>query len=307
MNPDNWEEFYSCMPKPCSFDEDEKKIRDFVAKHIKGNRKIALVTSGGTTVPLEHNTVRFVDNFSAGTRGSASAEYFLDAGYVVIFLFRLKSLEPFVRHFMGQVFLDMLQINNESSISVKSEMVPSVLPVLRKYQQAKKSDVFLSVPFTTLADYLWLLRACSETLAVFEKNALFYLAAAVSDFYVPREHMPVHKIQSNAGPPDISLSLTPKMLKPLICQWVPNSYVISFKLETDESILIKKAREALDKYDHNLVIGNVLSTRKYSVTLVSKEEHQDITINPQEAEKDIEIESKIVAEVSARHDQYIKS
>lgn len=30
--------------------------------------------SGGTTVPLERETVRFVDNFSAGTRGSASAE-----------------------------------------------------------------------------------------------------------------------------------------------------------------------------------------------------------------------------------------
>lgn len=32
------------------------------------------IQSGGTTVPLEYNTVRFVDNFSAGTRGSASAE-----------------------------------------------------------------------------------------------------------------------------------------------------------------------------------------------------------------------------------------
>lgn len=44
--------------------------------------------SGGTTVPMEHNTVRFVDNFSAGSRGSASVEYFLKAGYAVIFLNR---------------------------------------------------------------------------------------------------------------------------------------------------------------------------------------------------------------------------
>jgi len=42
---------------------------------------------------LEHNTVRFVDNFSAGTRGSASAEYFLEKNYVVIFIYRLVSLE----------------------------------------------------------------------------------------------------------------------------------------------------------------------------------------------------------------------
>lgn len=70
-------------------------------------------------MPLEHNTVRFVDNFSAGTRGSASAEYFLDHGYAVIFMHRLKSLEPFTRHFTGQQFFDMLDVaettdNNES-------------------------------------------------------------------------------------------------------------------------------------------------------------------------------------------------
>lgn len=70
-------------------------------------------------MPLEHNTVRFVDNFSAGTRGSASTEYFLDHGYAVIFMHRLKSLEPFTRHFTGQQFFDMLDVsetseNNES-------------------------------------------------------------------------------------------------------------------------------------------------------------------------------------------------
>jgi len=31
--------------------------------------------SGGTIVPLESRTVRYIDNFSVGTRGAASAEY----------------------------------------------------------------------------------------------------------------------------------------------------------------------------------------------------------------------------------------
>lgn len=62
-------------------------------------------------MPLEHNTVRFVDNFSAGTRGAASAEYFLEHGYVVIFMHRLKSLEPYTRHFNGQKLMDMLELN----------------------------------------------------------------------------------------------------------------------------------------------------------------------------------------------------
>lgn len=65
-------------------------------------------------MPLEHNTVRFVDNFSAGTRGAASAEYFLDNGYAVIFMYRQKSLEPFARHFSGQKFLNMLNIEDDT-------------------------------------------------------------------------------------------------------------------------------------------------------------------------------------------------
>lgn len=55
--------------------------------------------------------MRFVDNFSAGTRGSTSAEYFLEQEYAVIFMHRVKSLEPFTRHFTGQKFLDMLDLH----------------------------------------------------------------------------------------------------------------------------------------------------------------------------------------------------
>lgn len=54
-----------------------------------------------------------MDNFSGGYRGAASAEYFLDHGYAVIFIHRLKSLEPFTRHFNGQKFMDMLELNEK--------------------------------------------------------------------------------------------------------------------------------------------------------------------------------------------------
>ena len=36
---------------------------------------LTILQSGGTTVPLESRTVRFIDNFSVGTRGSTSTEY----------------------------------------------------------------------------------------------------------------------------------------------------------------------------------------------------------------------------------------
>jgi len=51
-----------------------------------------LITSGGTSVPLEKNTVRSVENFSTGARGARSAEYFIKAGHPVIFLHRKDSL-----------------------------------------------------------------------------------------------------------------------------------------------------------------------------------------------------------------------
>jgi hypothetical protein len=43
------------------------------------SRPLVVVTSGGTTVPLERRCVRFIDNFSAGTRGALSTEEFLKA------------------------------------------------------------------------------------------------------------------------------------------------------------------------------------------------------------------------------------
>jgi phosphopantothenate-cysteine ligase len=56
---------------------------------------VVILTSGGTSAPLEKNTVRSVENFSTGIRGSRSAEYFLKNGYPVIFFHRSTSIKPF--------------------------------------------------------------------------------------------------------------------------------------------------------------------------------------------------------------------
>ncbi|GLG92653.1 Phosphopantothenate--cysteine ligase [Gryllus bimaculatus] len=299
-----WEEFYSTHAAPADFGDNKARMEEFTARHLAKMGKIALITSGGTTVPLEHNTVRFVDNFSAGTRGSASAEYFLQEDYAVIFLYRFKSLEPFVRHFMGQKFLDLLEITkNEgaSSIQVKTNVTEEVLPILQQYQAVKNSQQLLCVGFTSLADYLWLLRAACELLTPFKTRALLYLAAAVSDFYIPSHQMPTHKMQSDSGPPTISLQLVPKMLKPLVSLWVPEAFVVSFKLETDETILISKARGALEKYNHKMVIANILQTRKQKVVVVTSNTVTELLLTPEEIQSDLEIEEKIVKFVTKNH------
>ena len=101
-----------------------------------------------------------------------------------------------------------------------------------------------------------------------KSNVMLYLAAAVSDFYLPASDMMEHKIQSSEGAPKIELQLVPKILAPLVSDWVPQAFVISFKLETDESILIKKSKKALETYKHKIVIANLLQTRKEKVILV---------------------------------------
>lgn len=59
-----------------------EQLHTFITRHTSPagglKRPIACVTSGGTTVPLERNCVRFIDNFSAGTRGAMSTEQFLE-------------------------------------------------------------------------------------------------------------------------------------------------------------------------------------------------------------------------------------
>lgn len=67
---------------------------------------------------------------------------------------------------------------------------------------------------------------------------MLYLAAAVSDFYVPRIEMSEHKIQSKEQTDGLTVKLknVPKFLK-LFKKTSPLTTVISFKLETDKNIL----------------------------------------------------------------------
>ncbi|XP_045496534.1 phosphopantothenate--cysteine ligase [Colias croceus] len=306
----SWEEFFATHLPPTDFEDNRSLLKEFCERHDRQGHKIVLVTSGGTTVPLEHNTVRFVDNFSAGKRGAASAEYFLEQGYAVIFMHRQKSLEPFTRHFNGPKLLDMLEIqeqDNNTTIRVKQDSVFALAPVLSRYQAAHAAGAILHIAFTTVSEYFWLLRAACEVLAKSGPRALLFLAAAVSDFYIPKDSIPTHKMQSESGAPVIHLHLVPKMLAPLVNLWVPNAFVISFKLETDENLLIPKARAALDKYKHKVVVANMLQTRHQRVVVVTKEANQEIVLTREEVHAGVDIEASIVEEIIRLHGAHVTS
>jgi phosphopantothenate-cysteine ligase len=76
---------------------------------------------------------------------------------------------------------------------------------------------------------------------------MYYLAAAVSDFFVPRKRLvsivlnPVldvltsiwqseHKIQSRKGSLIIEMDQVPKILKPLVSEWTSEGFFVSFKV-----------------------------------------------------------------------------
>lgn len=109
---------------------------------------------------------------------------------------RLHSLRPFSRHYSHSLnpFLDLLTIvegkhgpgqDDEAMVVATPTQAKQLLPVLRAYNKAHDEGTMLSIDFQTVNDYLWLLRAASSVMQPLERRGMFYLAAAVSDFFLP--------------------------------------------------------------------------------------------------------------------------
>ena len=60
-----------------------------------------------------------------------------------------------------------------------------VSSLLTQHSAVCAAGTLLSVDFTTLSDYLHYLQGAAQCLAASERHAMLYLAAAVSDFYIP--------------------------------------------------------------------------------------------------------------------------
>lgn len=291
---------------PSHVEEVKERMTEFAKHHASEGRRVVVITSGGTKVPLESRTVRFLDNFSSGRRGASSAEYFIDAGYAVVFLHRHRSLYPYTRMFSTMNMLDALQLKGEhGEVVVNQQVLPNIAKVLKRYQEVKENQLLLPIEFNALSEYLHLLKAAAQALSTIGSKAMFYLAAAVSDFYIPASEMPEHKIQSSNGPLQLSLNMVPKILSPLVKDWAPQAFVISFKLETDASILLDKAKKALDTYRHQAVVANVLDSRRGYVVVVTRETQVELIMTDDDVKKDVEIEERIVSNLTTAHTKFV--
>ena len=266
--------WFTTSPVPPSCAGVRGLVDQFMQRHA--GRRIVLVSSGGTTVPLERNTVRFIDNFSTGSRGSKSVECFLEADYAVIFLHRTGSMEPFselkallTRDILSSHATQRVEGGFTSVSRGSREELAAADRLKRIYETCVERDErLLRLPFTSVFEYLHSLKAACEGMHPAGSRAMIYLAAAVSDYFVPDQEMAEHKIQSSSGDLALTLRPTPKCLSLLKHNWCPQALIVSFKLETDTEILIDKATGAILKYGVDCVIANLLQTRNTEVQVI---------------------------------------
>ena len=273
---------------------------------LKESDRLIIITSGGTTVPIERKTVRVIDNFSTGLRGARLAEYFLQhSSYKVLFLYRTGSSFPFLHRMMN--LNDPLEtLANLSSTGKTSSSNISL---------ALNPGRFHAIPFTQVFEYIMLLRHCCKASSLnssLGEHCFICLAAAVSDFYVPIDTMPINKIQSRDVPVDhngdVSLKLksVPKALELIKKRWSPHAFVLSFKLETDEQQLIKKSIDSLQVNKVDAVLANELSKRYQEVHLVMESGRTIRTLSL--TSDDVELDESLIGPALVDiHNRYISS
>lgn len=103
----------------------------------------------------------------------------------------------------------------------------------------------------------------------------------------------------------LSLNMVPKILSPLVKDWAPKAFVISFKLETDATILLEKSRRALETYRHQAVVANVLDSRRGYVVVVTPESQAELILTEEDEKNDVEIEVRIVSNLTGAHNNFI--
>eukprot|EP00258_Populus_trichocarpa_P041706 XP_024457725.1 phosphopantothenate--cysteine ligase 2 isoform X2 [Populus trichocarpa] len=284
--------FFDSAPPLKDCDGIAKKLKDFIE------------FNSPPPVPLEQCCVRYIDNFSSGHRGATSTEYFIKAGYAVIFLYRRGTFQPYCRSLPEDSLLECFECSDDSAIQVRQPYTEAVKRAISDHHAAVAGGHLLKIPFTTIFEYLQILRSIAMSMRDLGSHAVYYLAAAVSDFYVPWKSMAEHKIQSASGPLDMRLVQVPKMLSALKKAWAPMAFCISFKLETDSKILLEKAEMALKKHRMHMVVANELSTRKEEVTVVTGNEK--ILVCRDKTQSDSDVEEPLIELIVGRHSAYVK-
>lgn len=277
-------------------------IEHFTTTVAMSGKRVALVTSGGTIVPMERRTVRFIDNFSTGLRGARIAEFFLEQDdYSVLFLYRSGSAFPYLHRIVSASD----PVGSLGNICSNSQVINQTV-----FDESR----FCAVSFDQLFEYILLLHYSLVTARASSlgKSCFVCLAAAVSDFYIPASDMPVNKIQSREVEVDVNgdvllkLQHVPKALELVKKRWNSDAFVLSFKLETDEEKLMIKSMDSIRVNGVDAVLANHLHKRYQEVHLVTHGGSRVVTLSLDHSSEELD-RSKIGPALVELHSSYIQS
>ncbi|KAG6402441.1 hypothetical protein SASPL_134634 [Salvia splendens] len=244
--------------------------------------------------------------------------YLLKARYAVVFLYREGTYQPFCTSLPNNPLLERLQVTDESNITARPPYEKTVKEAISNSHAATSCGTLLKLPFSTIFEYLQNLQLIASLMSSLGSRALFYLAAAVSDFYVPWESMhllfrlrqcirPVQLRSSGhatrPGSKDAVGAEERMGSKGLL--HIIQVLACRSRLETDKDILLKKAGTALEKYNMDMVVANELLTRKEEVIVVPK--GGNIIVQRDRTLAGAEVEEPLIKLIVGQHSASINS
>lgn len=259
----------------------ESEMQAFVTQQLAEKRRgIALVTSGATIVPLDAETGSFVDLSSQMQeyQGPACAEFLLQQGYAVIFLHREDSLQPFTRHFQKYIqdgaFMSMFHVRKDQLVLEGMDLTQQLrmYDVVALYNDSK--DRLLNVSFTSVQQYLLLLRIATKSVSPAKTCGVVILAATVMEFYVPQQEQSTASGSGKRKKGEFSVSFVrvPDVIRKIRKEWCPSAFVVTFKHNLKADEMIEAAHADLEKYGVDVVAGTNRCEEPLQIIMVTEQE-----------------------------------
>lgn len=208
-----------------------------------------LITSGGTTVPID--PVRYISNSSTGKFGADLARSALLANAEVIYLTSTLGKSPFscnIDFYSSTHWDDQFKSLNEFCAQYRHH-----------YQEYR---------YQHFQEYAELL----QTLIEKQQPDIIILAAAVSDYLVSNYSDKKVRSKENLT---LHFQTAPKLIH-FVRQWAEKSFIVGFKLLVDatDSELVIAAKDSIAKNNIDLVVANDLSSIKrgaHEIILVERD------------------------------------
>lgn len=290
----------------------QQQTEAFVAAQLADPacRGVALVTSGATIVPLDHDAHTFIDMATKfeEQQGPASAEFLLQLGYAVIFLHREDSLQPFTRHFQKYIqngaFMGMFAVRDAGLVLEGVDLTQQLhfQNTVVMYNECK--DRLLNLSFASVQQYLMLVRLTSRAVNAAKNRAMVLLAATLMDFYVPlppredddehpakdgkthgasthRHHKKTKGKKKKRDDYSLNFVRVPNMIRKIRKEWCPKAFLVTCKHEITDGETIERARDDLEKWGVDVVAGSyhpreLLLLSEQEDKIVSCPENEDL-------------------------------